>query len=116
MPHIRRAELKRTMAFMLAVVPSLVVPGWVLAAPTTADRRHLTQMQPERVSKPLQVTVKRGPQGKKTFVFKKIDLVGKLHRPSVYYLLSRAEVCYDWTRLQEEFLPRIPASVNKAPF
>ncbi len=104
-------EIKRGLKCLLVGVLGLTLPCWALTAPIAPGQNRAGQSLHVKQEQRLDVTVQRGPEGKKTFVFKKIDLVGKHHRPNAFYILSRTTVRYDWTTMKKRFLPRISASV-----
>jgi len=55
--------------------------------------------------------------GKKTIVIEKpIEIVQKVPRPSVIYVVGPADTTYQWDGLALDFRARILGSVKKAPF
>ena len=55
--------------------------------------------------------------GKKVYVIDQVITVcGKVPRPSVVYVLQARQINYEWESLKQDFLPKILASVKRAPF
>ena len=58
-----------------------------------------------------------GPDGRKVFVIEKAFVVcGKVPKPNVIYVLQASTINYEWETLKQDFMPKIRATVHKAPF
>lgn len=64
----------------------------------------------------VKVTVVRGKDGKKTYVFGKVVLYGKTHQPHTVLMLSRERDLYRAAVLKRTFTPHIPSALERSPF
>lgn len=64
----------------------------------------------------MEVVVVRGPNGAKTYRFKKLIIFGTRHRPHAVYMLNRSRLSFDWAEPKQQLVPRIPPAVRRHPF
>lgn len=64
-----------------------------------------------------QVTVQRSAGGRKVFRIETGFVIeGRIQKPNAFYVLQRSQINYDWSRLSQDFAPRILESVRHSPF
>jgi hypothetical protein len=63
---------------------------------------------------PARGTAKRGPQ--KVFELGEIDVVGRIQKPSVFYVIDRGDLTYKSLPLERSLLKEVEDSVNRPPF
>jgi hypothetical protein len=86
----------------------------LVASPALADDAEPAKCTQDGA--PAKVRVER--RGGKNIAVIENDIVvcGHPPRPSVAYVVTAKTINYEWESLKQEFLPKILASVKKAPF
>lgn len=97
----------------LKTISVTLILGWVALAATPASANDCDEGGSDQAGK----FVVEERNGQKVYVIKEaITVCGKVPRPSVIYVTQARSISYEWESLQKDFIPRILASVRKAPF
>ena len=100
----------RRLAFLVAL--GLFAPQLALADGANDDKPRCEPIAPGKVGFHVE---KQG--GRKVVVLHpKIDVCAKPPRPSVAIVPVAKQINYEWEDLKQDFLPKVQASVTKAPF